>query len=141
MSFEVKLSPQLGAGLLAWDDKLHAVWQTMNHARLMIDPLNDMSMKKCAHAAGEIYQDIRTQLMSGELTARMLRQHAKEHPCLREQVGSEVIRQFNNVLFPYLFWEHDDTNELELLKAVEEFLGAAKDAVDRKGEGDEDAHQ
>lgn len=137
MSFEMKMSRELGEALISWDERLHGVWQTLHHARLMIEPLQDMGLKDRAKDATTIYDDVDNQLRRGVLVARMMKRHSELYPVLRGPVASEVFRQFNNVLHQSLFASLSEDREQEVATVLEAFLDAARAAVEEQ-EGDTD---
>lgn len=134
MSFNISLTPETGVALLEWEDRLFAMWQTQHHAKLMIDPLSSAGLAVRAKEAAKIYQDINEQLVTGELVTRMIRIHAEVHPCLRGRVESELLRQFTNVLVPYLFADVSEARKEQLQSVADEYRQAALTATEEKHE-------
>jgi hypothetical protein len=132
MSFDVKLTPELGKALLAWDDRLFGVWQACMHSRAMVPALVDAGFTLRAREAAEISNNIHEQLVTGELVTRMSRMHAKKHPCLRGGVESELLRQFSNVLVPFLFADISEERKGDLEAQVEQFRVAANAATEEE---------
>jgi hypothetical protein len=124
------LTEELAVAILEWDNALFEVWQVYRHASAATSVLAGINMSICARSAGRIVTDIRDQLVSGELVARMSRLHAEKHPCLTSPVEMEMFRQFTNIAVPYLFWTQDGTPEREQLWGqVRTWLDAAESAV------------
>ena len=130
MSFDVKLTRELGWALLDWEDRIFSIWQSSMHARQMVPALAEAGLTLRAKEASGINNDINEQLVTGELVTRMSRMHAKKHPCLRGDVESELLRQFTNVLVPYFFANISEERKAALEEQVDQFREAVNRAVE-----------
>jgi hypothetical protein len=116
--FDVRLNPDLAVAMRVWDDKLFAMRQVWMQSAHMIRPLLDANMRMCAKQAQRIHDDLRTQIATGELFIRMLRQHAEEHPVIGDGMSAEMFRQYNNVITQYYFWSTEGDERTDLLSSM-----------------------
>lgn len=139
-SFDTKFSIGLAVALRDWNDKLYDMWHAYKAVGDIESPLAKAGLEGSARKIRSIRNDLRMQVVTGDLFVQMMRIHGEEHKeALAGDMPAEIMRQYSTLCVQYYFWTNDDDDRRVVIDEMLDEYQSAIDAVLGEEEPTDDA--